>query len=195
MLTRAEAWQVLCDWTPSEKLRIHARAVELVMRDLAAHLGQDEEIFGLAGLLHDADYDTWPEEHPKRIVAWLKDRGETAVAHAISAHYTRWGVSYDALLDKALLASDEITGFIMACALVRPTRTEGLEPRSVKKKLKDKAFAAGVDRFEVAEGMRMLIEAAGGTEEEHLARIIAVLHRNQGELGLSPPEPADPRGI
>lgn len=185
MLTRDEAWQLLCEWTPSEKLRIHARAVELVMRDLAASLGEDVERFGLAGLLHDADYDTWPAEHPKRIVAWLRERGEAGLAHAVSAHYTRWGVPYDHLLDKALLASDEITGFVMACALVRPTRTEGLEPKSVKKKLKDKAFAAGVDRFEVAEGFRMLIEAKGGTEDEHLARIIAVLHAHRQELGLA----------
>ncbi len=188
MPTRDEAWQLLCDWTPSDRLRIHARAVELVMRDLAMRLGQDEETFGLAGLLHDADYDSWPGEHPKRIVAWLAERGETALAHAISAHYTRWGVPYESLLDKALLASDEITGFVMACALVRPGRTEGLEPKSVKKKLKDKAFAAGVDRFEVAEGLRMLMEAVGGTEEEHLARIIGVLHRHRGELGLAPPQ-------
>lgn len=184
MLTRDEAWTLLCQWTPSEKLRTHARAVELVMRDLATKLGEDAERFGLAGLLHDADYDSWPEEHPKRIVAWLRDRGDGDLAHAISAHYTRWNVPYDHLLDKALLASDEITGFIMACALVRPTRTEGLEPRSVKKKLKDKAFAAGVDRFEVAEGFRLLMEAVGGTEEEHLARIIAVLHHHRAELGL-----------
>jgi predicted hydrolase (HD superfamily) len=185
MLTREEGWQLLCEWTPSEKLRIHARAVELVMRDLAAGLGQDVERFGLAGLLHDADYDSWPEEHPKRIVAWLRARGDEDLAHAISAHYTRWGVPYDHLLDKALLASDEITGFVMACALVRPTRTEGLEPKSVKKKLKDKAFAAGVDRFEVAEGLRMLTEAVGRSEDEHLARIIAVLHGNRVELGLA----------
>ena len=184
MLTRDEAWTLLCAWTPSDKLRTHARAVELVMRDLAAKLGEDVERFGLAGLLHDADYDSWPEEHPKRIVAWLRERGDEDLAHAISAHYTRWNVPYDHLLDKALLASDEITGFVMACALVRPTRTEGLEPRSVKKKLKDKAFAAGVDRFEVAEGFRMLLEAAGGTEDEHLARIIHVLHENRVELGL-----------
>lgn len=185
MLTRDEAWQLLCEWTPSAKLRTHARAVELVMRDLAAGLGEDVERFGLAGLLHDADYDTWPEEHPKRIVAWLREHGETGLAHAVSAHYTRWGVPYDHLLDKALLASDEITGFVMACALVRPTRTEGLEPKSVKKKLKDKAFAAGVDRFEVAEGFRMLMEATGGTEDGHLARIIGVLHEHREELGLA----------
>ncbi|MBI1751910.1 MAG: HD domain-containing protein [Acidobacteria bacterium] len=184
MLTRDEAWLLLCEWTPSDKLRIHARAVELVMRDLAEHLGQDVERFGLAGLLHDADYDRWPSEHPKRIVAWLRERGEEDLAHAISAHYTRWGVAYDSLLDKALLASDEITGFIMACALVRPTRTEGLEPKSVKKKLKDKAFAAGVDRHEVAEGLRMLVEAVGGAEDGHLARIIATLHAHREELGL-----------
>jgi predicted hydrolase (HD superfamily) len=166
-------------------LRTHARAVELVLRDLAEGQRQDVERFGLAGLLHDADYDSWPGEHPQRIVAWLRERGEEELAHAISAHYTRWGVPYDSLLDKALLASDEITGFVMACALVRPTRTEGLEPRSVKKKLKDKAFAAGVDRFEVAEGLRMLMEAVGGIEDEHLARIIAVLHEHRAELGLA----------
>ena len=187
MLSRVEAWTLLCDWTPSPKLRVHARAVELVMRDLAAKLGEDEDRFGLAGLLHDADYDQWPEEHPGRIVAWLRQRGEEALAHAISAHYTQWGVPYESLLDKALLASDEITGFCMACALVRPTRTEGLEPRSVKKKLKDKAFAAGVDRHEVAEGFRLLSAAAGGTDEEHLTRILAVLHEHREELGLTAP--------
>jgi predicted hydrolase (HD superfamily) len=185
VLTRDQAWTLLCEWTPSEKLRVHARAVEVVLRDLAARLGEDVERFGLAGLLHDADYDSWPEEHPKRIVAWLRERGDEDLAHAISAHYTKWGVPYDHLLDKALLASDEITGFIMACALVRPTRTEGLEPKSVKKKLKDKAFAAGVNRAEVAEGLRMLLEAVGGTEDEHLARIIAVLHEHRVELGLA----------
>ncbi|NTW87160.1 MAG: HD domain-containing protein [Holophagaceae bacterium] len=184
MLIRDEAWQLLCAWTPSEKLRTHARSVELVMRDFAARHGQDAELFGLAGLLHDADYDSWPEEHPRRIVAWLRERQEEALAHAISAHYTHWGVSYDSLLDKALLASDEITGFVMAVALVRPTRTEGLEPKSVRKKLKDKAFAAGVDRAEVAEGLCMLMAEVGGTEDDHLARVIAVLHEHRSELGL-----------
>ncbi len=184
MLSREEAWSLVQAWTPSERLRIHARAVEAVMRDLARLTAQDPDLFGLAGLLHDADYDQWPEEHPRRIVAWLRARGEEALAHAISAHYTHWGVPYDNLLDKALLASDEITGFIMACALVRPTRTEGLEPRSVKKKLKDKAFAAGVNRSEVTEGLRMLMDAVGGSEDEHLARIIRVLHEHRQELSL-----------
>lgn len=184
MLTREEAWKLLCTWTPSERLRIHARAVELVLRDLAEQHGQDVEAFGLAGLLHDADYDQWPETHPQRIVAHLRDLGEGTVAHAISAHYTRWGVPYETLLDKALLASDEITGFVIACALVRPQRLEGLEPKSVLKKLKTPAFAAGVDRAEVAEGFRMLEEALGLTAEAHLARIIAVLHRHREELGL-----------
>ncbi len=170
MLSRDQAWELLCDWTPSPKLRTHARAVELVMRDLAGRVGGDVERFGLAGLLHDADYDQWPTEHPNRIVAWLRERGEGDLAHAISA-----------------LASDEITGFCMAVALVRPERTDGIKPSSVKKKLKDKAFAAGVDRHEVAEGFRMLIEAVGGTEEEHLARILAVLHAHREELGLLAP--------
>ena len=186
-ITSDEAWQLLCEWTPSQKLRVHARAVELVMRDLGTRLGENVEAFGIAGLLHDADYDQWPEDHPKRIVAWLQERGESALAHAVSAHYTKWGVSYDTLLDKALIASDEITGFCMACALVRPTRTVGLEPRSVKKKLKDKAFAAGVDRFEVSEAFRMLTEAVGGTDDDHLARILAVLHEHRTELGLLAP--------
>ena len=186
MLTRAEAWNLLCEWTPTEKLRIHARSVEIVMRDLASRCGQDPELWGLAGLLHDGDYDRWPEEHPNRIVAWLRERGEASAAHAISAHYTRWGVSYDSLLDKALLASDEITGFVYACALVRPGRLEGLEPKSVKKRLKSPAFASGVDRAEVAEGLRMLMEAIGGSEDEHLARIIAALRPYEVELGLAP---------
>jgi predicted hydrolase (HD superfamily) len=185
MLSRDEAARLLQEWTPSEKLRIHARAVEVVMRDLAELTAQDPDLFGLAGLLHDADYDQWPEEHPKRIVAWLRARDEEALAHAISAHYTHWGVPYNSLLDKALLASDEITGFTMACALVRPTRTEGLEPKSIKKKLKDKAFAAGVNRSEVAAGLSMLMEAVGGSEDEHLARIIRVLHEHRQELGLA----------
>ncbi len=184
MLSRQEAWDLLCAWTPSDRLRIHGRSVELVMRDFALHHGQDIEAFGLAGLLHDADYDQWPEEHPRRIVAHLRDLEEEEIAHAISAHFTRWGVACETLMDRALLASDEITGFVIACALVRPQRMEGLEPKSVMKKLKTPAFAAGVDRHEVAAGFRMLEAAVGLSAEAHLQRVIDVLHRHRSELGF-----------
>ena len=96
-VTRDEAWELLCDWTPSEALRKHARAVEIVMRAAAHRYGDgadDEERWGIAGMLHDAHYDQWPEEHPHRIVGWLRERDEDEVAHAISAHYTKWGVPH-----------------------------------------------------------------------------------------------------
>lgn len=184
MMSREEAWALLCEWTPSERLRIHARAVELAMRGLAQRHGQDVEAFGLAGLLHDADYDRWPEAHPKRIVAHLEARGEAAVAHAISAHSTQWGVAFESLMDQALLACDEISGFIIACALVRPQRLEGLEPKSVLKKLRVPAFAAGVDRAEVATGFRMLEDALGLSPEAHLQGIITEFQAHRAELGL-----------
>ncbi|HEX9794820.1 MAG TPA: metal-dependent phosphohydrolase, partial [Planctomycetota bacterium] len=139
-LTRDRGWQKLCEWTETDALRMHARAVELVMRAAAHRYGAgagDEERWGLAGMLHDADYEKWPEDHPGRIVAWLREQGEAEIAHAVSAHYTKWGVPYASLLDKALLACDELTGFIGACCLVRPGGVSTLEPKSVLKKLKD----------------------------------------------------------
>jgi predicted hydrolase (HD superfamily) len=185
MLTREDAWNLLCAWTPSERLRIHARGVELVMEDLARRQGEDPAAFALAGLLHDADYDQWPDEHPHRIVAWLNERDEPAVARAIAAHAAeRTGVHPETLLERALVASDEVTGFVMACALVRPQRTEGLEPKSIRKKLKTPAFAAGVNREELLEGFRLLSERIGGTEDEHFQRVVDVLHAHRSELGL-----------
>ncbi len=183
-LTRDDAWALLCEWTPSEALRKHGRAVELVMRAAAHRYGagaEDEERWGLAGLLHDADYDQWPEEHPQRIVAWLRERGESELAHAISAHYTQWGVPYDSLLDKALLACDELTGFVGACALVRPEGIATLAPKSVKKKLKDKRFAAKVERHEVTIGAEMLGVELG----EHIQLVIDALKPHAEELGLA----------
>ena len=118
MLTREEAWEHLCDWTKTDSLRKHARAVEIVMRAAAHRYGagaDDEAAWAIAGMLHDADYEQWPEEHPNRIVAWLRERDEAAIAHAISAHYTHWNVTYETPLDKSLLACDELTGFIGAC--------------------------------------------------------------------------------
>ena len=184
-LTRDEAWQHLCAWTPSAALRNHARAVELVMRAAAHRYGDgaaDEERFGLAGMLHDADYDRWPEDHPQRITAWLVERGEHEVAHAVSAHYTRWGVPHESQLDRALVACDELTGFVGACALVRPEGIATLTPKSVKKKLKQTSFAAGVEREEVEAGARLLeVDLT-----EHIAFVIEALKPHADELGLGP---------
>ena len=132
-------------------------------------------------MLHDADYEQWPSEHPNRIVAWLRERGEQDIAHAISAHYTKWGVPYNSALDKALLACDELTGFIVACCLVRPTGVVGLTPKSVKKKLKDKRFAASVERSEVHAGVELLgVELA-----EHITFIVEALTPHADELGIT----------
>jgi predicted hydrolase (HD superfamily) len=182
-LTREEAWELLCEWTPGEALRRHGRAVEVVMCAAAERYGRgadDVREFGLAGLLHDADYETWPDEHPRRIVAWLEERGEPAVAHAVSAHYTKWGVPYESTLDKALLACDELTGFVGACCLVRPDGIATLKPKSVRKKLKDKAFAAKVERSEVTAGMELL----GVEPAEHIQFVIDALRPHAAELGL-----------
>ena len=105
MLTREEAWQHLSEWTKTDSLRKHARSVEIVMRRAAHEYGNgvtDEESWAIAGILHDADYERWPEEHPSRIVAWLRERGEEQIAHAISAHYTKWSVPHRNQLDKGL---------------------------------------------------------------------------------------------
>ena len=154
------------------------------MRAAAGHYGAAEganvEQWGLAGMLHDADYDQWPQEHPKRIVAWLEEHGEAAVAHAVSAHYTQWGVSYDTLLDKALLACDELTGLVMACCYVRPEGVSTLTVKSVMKKIKDKNFAAGVDRKEVQVGVRMLGVALG----DHVQFLIDAIRPFAAELGI-----------
>jgi predicted hydrolase (HD superfamily) len=183
-IERDEAWAHLCGWTEGESLRKHARAVEVVMRQAAHRYGDgaaDEEAWGVAGMLHDADYERWPEDHPNRIVAWLRERGEDAIAHAISAHYTKWGVEYESRLDKALLACDELTGFVVACCLVRPEGVSTLTPKSVKKKLKDKAFAAKVERDEVRAGAELLAVDLG----EHIQFVIEALRPHAEELGIT----------
>src|SRR5207244_2885640 len=173
-LSRDDAWAQLTTWTETDSLRKHARAVELVMRAAAArHGGADADPvrWGIAGMLHDADYEKWPEEHPRRIVAWLKERGEADLAHAISAHYTKWGVPYETALDRALLACDELTGFVVACCLVRPDGIATLTAGSVIKKLKDKRFAATVDRDEVRAGAELL----GIALDAHIELVIEAL--------------------
>jgi predicted hydrolase (HD superfamily) len=131
-------------------------------------------------LLHDADYEAFPDQHPTIIVEKLNTLGEHKIAHAISAHYTKWNVPYETSLDKALLACDELTGFIVACCQVRPDGITSLEIKSVIKKLKDKGFAAKVDREEVYKGAELF----GVALADHIGFIIDVLRRNRQELGV-----------
>ena len=188
-LTRETAWEKLREWTQSEALLRHARGVEIVMRAAARRYGgedADADVWGLAGLLHDADYEKWPEEHPSHVVAWLREEGEEDLAYAISAHYTRWGNPCRSMMDKALLACDELTGFIGACCLVRPGGIRSLAPKSVKKKLKDLRFAAKVDRSEIQAGIDLLEVDLS----DHVAFIIDALRPHAEELGLEGAPPA-----
>lgn len=166
--------------TKSVSLLRHMRTLELVMEAYADKLSQNKERWAIAGLLHDADYEAFPEKHPQIIVEKLKTLGETEVAHAISAHYTKWNVPYETALDKALLACDELTGFIVACSHVRPDGIVGLEAKSVIKKLKDKGFAAKVERDEVYKG----VELFGVELADHITFIIDVLRKNKTELQI-----------
>ncbi len=182
-VTREQAWNQLCTWTESAALRTHARAVEIVMRAAALQYGageSDVQTWGIAGLLHDADYERWPEEHPQLIVDWLHEQGEPAIAHAVSAHHTGWGQSYDSQLDRALLACDELTGFIGACCFIRPDGIATLKPKSVKKRLKAHRFAAKVERAEVRAGAELLGVDLG----EHIQFVIDALRPHAAELGL-----------
>lgn len=177
---RAEAKVLLESMTQSASLLRHMRTVELVMEAYAENLGENAEAWAIAGLLHDADYEAFPDKHPAVIVEKLRALGEENIAHAIAAHYTRWNVPYDTLLDKYLLACDELSGFIVACCQVRPDGISSLEPKSVVKKLKDKGFAAKVDRGEVYKGVEMI----GIDLNQHIGFIIEVLKKNRKELGF-----------
>ncbi len=179
-MTREEAYQILTSMTKGDSLLRHARSVELVMAAYAEKFGEDPEEWAIAGLLHDADYEAWPDEHPNRIVKLLRDKGEEKIAHAVSAHYTKWNVPYETTLDKALLACDELTGFIIACCHVRPEGIATLTPKSVKKKLKCASFAAKVDRNEINTGAELL----GVDMTEHIQFIIDVLKKHREELGI-----------
>lgn len=179
-MTRAAARELLHSMTETESLRRHARTVELVMAALARHYGEDEEKWAVTGLLHDADYEKYPEQHPQVIVNKLRDLGEDEIAHAIAGHYTKWEVPRVTLLDKAIVAADELTGFVVAAALIRPTKITGLKPKSVIKKLKTKTFAAKVDREEVYQGAELL----GWDIRGLIGFIIEVLEGNKEELEL-----------
>ncbi|MDX1629605.1 MAG: HD domain-containing protein [Fulvivirga sp.] len=179
-MTYKEAEEILHEMTESDSLLRHARSVALVMEAYAKELGEDTEEWAVTGLLHDADYEKFPDKHPNVIVNRLEKLGEHKIAHAISAHYTKWGVTYQNKLDKALLACDELTGFIIACCHVRPEGIDTLTPKSVKKKLKQKSFAAKVERDEIEKGVELL----GIDLTSHISFIISTLKENKQELDI-----------
>lgn len=179
-MNRAEARNLLESMTKSASLLRHMRTTELVLEAYAEKFNENKEEWAIAGLLHDADYEAFPEKHPQVIVEKLEALGEGKIAHAISAHYSKWNIPYETLLDKALLASDELTGFIVACCQVRPDGISSLEIKSVVKKLKDKGFASKVERDEVYSGVELL----GIDLNDHIAFIIEVLKKNKAELGI-----------
>ncbi len=179
-MTRSQAREILFELTKTDSLRRHARSVELVMEAMAKHFGEDVEQFAVTGLLHDADYEKYPEQHPGVIVQRLREMGEDAIAHAIAGHYTKWNVPRNSMLDKCIVAADELTGFIIAAALIRPTRLEGMDAKSVLKKLKTKTFAASVDRDEVQKGAELL----DWELRELIEFIIPVLQDHHLELEL-----------
>jgi predicted hydrolase (HD superfamily) len=183
-ITYEQAVAKLHEWTESAALRNHARAVEAAMRRAAHRYGAgalDEPRWAMTGLLHDADYDRWPQEHPRLIVAWLRQQGEPEIAQAVVAHFNPSDVTDLSMLDKALLACDELAGFVMACCLVRPDGIRSLSPSSVKKKLKDKSFAAKINRNDVYQGAERL----GVNLDEHIQLVIDALAPHADALGVA----------
>lgn len=198
-MTRDEALQLMHEHTQSPSLRQHMLAVEAAMRAYAGKSDGDPEAWGLAGLLHDFDYERYPnhehsptEGHPAWGVRLLRDKGVAdPVCRAILGHGSYTGVPRDTPMAKTLFAVDELCGFLVACALVRPSRSFGdLEVSSVKKKLKDKGFARGVNRDEVTQGAAEL----GAPLDEHIAFVIQALRPVEGALGLGAAAPAPPVG-
>ncbi len=182
-MTRAEALALQAEWVSNDNLRKHMVAVAACCRAYAEKLGEDPELYEVAGLLHDFDYERHPTpaEHPFVGVEELRRRGvDEAVCHAILAHADDRGVPRDSNLDRVLYACDELSGFIVAVALMRPGRLEGLEPSSVRKKMKAKAFAAGVNRDDIIRGAEELAVELN----EHIAFCVAALRGVASELGL-----------
>lgn len=188
--SREDAWKLLCEYTQSESLRKHALAVEACVRAYARKNGADEELWGRAALLHDFDYERWPnaehradKEHPVEGSSVLRGCGyPEEMIHAILAHADYTGVKRESPLDHTLFACDELAGFLTACALIKPSKKIAeVEAASVKKKLKDKAFARGVNR----EDVRLGAEELGIPLEEHIATCIAAMREIADQLGLA----------
>ena len=187
LMDRDRAWILLTEFTQSDSLRKHALAVEAAMRAYASRYGQDPETWGAAGMLHDFDYEMHPAapQHPMKGAEILLARGvPSGIVHAVLAHADYSGYPRISLLDRGLYACDEISGFIIACALVRPGRAiAGLEPGSVKKKLKDKGFARTVNRQDVYRGA----EELGADLDEHIDFVIGALVKVAPSIGLAGP--------
>jgi len=188
MPDRNESWELLCEYTKGDSLRKHALAVEAAMRACVKRYGSaedDEDEWGLVGLLHDFDYEMFPtaDQHPYTGANILCGRGYSErVIRAIMGHATYTGVPRDTAMARALFATDELCGFLVACALVRPTKSlDDLEVSSVKKKLKDKAFARSVNRDDIKQG----IEELNVDLDEHIRFVIDALRPVQSQIGLN----------
>ncbi len=186
-VSREEAWSLLTDWVTSESLRRHCLAVEAAMVAYAREGGEDEELWAVCGLLHDADYERFPDMddtehgHPRTIMAELARRdAPPELVQAIAGHADFLGVPRDTPLARTLYAVDELSGFLVACAVVRPEGIHGLTPKSVKKKLKQPSFAAAVDRDDVRRGADEL----GVDFDAHVAFVVAALEARADELDL-----------
>ena len=183
-VSREEAWRLFCEWTESDSLRKHVLGVEAAMVAYAREHGEDEELWAATGILHDLDYERHPDletGHPRIALKELRERGyPEELVDAVAGHAPFLGVPRTTPLAKTLYAVDELSGFIAACALVRPTGIHGLTPKSVKKKLKQPSFAAAVDREEV----RRAADELGVDFDEHLAKVIAAMESRAEELGL-----------
>ncbi len=186
-VSREEAWSLLTDWVTSESLRRHCLAVEAAMVAYAQEGGEDEELWAVCGLLHDADYERFPDMddaehgHPRTIMAELGRRdAPPELVQAIAGHADFLGVPRDTPLARTLYAVDELSGFLVACAVVRPEGIHGLTPKSVKKKLKQPSFAAAVDRDDVRRGADEL----GVEFDAHVAFVVAALEARADELDL-----------
>ncbi len=184
-LNRESAWGLLTEFTKSESLRKHALAVEALMRAYAGKYGEDREVWGIVGLLHDFDYEMYPTmpDHPTKGAEILRQRGyPEEVIYAISSHVSELNIPRRNLLCKAIYACDELAGFLVASALVRPGKSiAGLEAKSVRKKLKDKAFARAVNRQDIYKGA----EELGADLDEHITFCIHALEENAAALGLA----------
>ena len=187
--TRERAWETLTRYTKTDALRRHALAVEAATRAYARKFGEDEELWGVTALLHDFDWEMHPtlEQHPQDGAPILREEGyPEVVIEAILSHANHLGLPRDTPLKKTLFACDELSGFVHACGLVRPDGIDTLEPRSVRKKLKQPSFAAGVSREDVYEGADEL----GVDLDEHIAFVIEALRPVASELGLRTSAPA-----